>query len=99
LDKVAEEIVELRDVLAPEARARELGDLLFSIVNVARWLDIDAETALRGTCDRFIGRYATMEHMARARGVDLTDLSLAEQDALWEQSKRDEADLGWELSS
>ncbi|MGD8820981.1 MAG: nucleoside triphosphate pyrophosphohydrolase [Anaerolineae bacterium] len=99
LDKVAEEVAELRDVLAPEARARELGDLLFSIVNVARWLDIDAETALRGTCDRFIGRYATMEHMARARGVDLTDLSLAEQDALWEQSKRDEADLGWELSS
>jgi tetrapyrrole methylase family protein/MazG family protein len=87
LDKVGEEVEELRAAVEPEARARELGDLLFSLVNVARWLGVDAESALRGTCDRFTLRYTQMERMARAQGLDLAELSLADQDALWESSK------------
>jgi uncharacterized protein YabN with tetrapyrrole methylase and pyrophosphatase domain len=88
LDKVGEEVAELRAMEDPEAQARELGDLLFSLVQVARWLGVDAEAALRGTCDRFVERYAWMEREARARGVDLEALPLVELDALWEKAKR-----------
>jgi tetrapyrrole methylase family protein/MazG family protein len=90
LDKVGEEIAELRAVEDPAARAQELGDLLFSVVNVARWLGVDAESALRGACDRFAQRYAQMERVARAQGTELASLPLDEQDALWEQSKTHE---------
>jgi MazG family protein len=89
LDKVGEELTELRGVEDPEARAWELGDLLFTLVNVARWLGVDAESALRGTCDRFTHRYAEMEQEASARGIDLADLTLDEQDALWDRVKRE----------
>jgi tetrapyrrole methylase family protein/MazG family protein len=87
LDKVAEEVAELRQAEDGDARERELGDLLFSLVNVARWLEVDAESALRDTCDRFMGRYTEMERQARSRGIDLADLPIAEQDALWDQAK------------
>jgi tetrapyrrole methylase family protein/MazG family protein len=90
LEKLGEEVAELRAVGDPESRAREMGDILFTLVNVARWLGIDAESALRGTCDRFTSRYAEMEQMARAQGTDLSSLSLAEQDALWEEVKGQE---------
>jgi tetrapyrrole methylase family protein/MazG family protein len=92
LTKVGEEITELRGVEDPEAQARELGDLLFTLVNVARWLGLDAESALRGTCDRFTRRYTKMEQEASARGIDLADLPLDEQDALWDRVKREEGD-------
>jgi uncharacterized protein YabN with tetrapyrrole methylase and pyrophosphatase domain len=56
-------------------------------VNVARWLEVDAESALRTTCDRFACRYARMEQEARAQGLDLSALPPDEQDALWERAK------------
>jgi tetrapyrrole methylase family protein/MazG family protein len=87
LDKVGEEVTELRAATDPEARARELGDLLFSLVNVARWLEVDAESALRGTCQRFVHRYGEMEQEARTQGLDLASLPPSEQDALWERAK------------
>jgi tetrapyrrole methylase family protein/MazG family protein len=87
LDKVGEEVAELRDSHEPTTQARELGDLLFCLVNVARWLGVDAESALRGTCDRFVYRYTKMEQKAHARGIDLAVLTLAEQDAWWEEAK------------
>ena len=87
LDKVGEEVGELRAVEDPAARSRELGDLLFSLANLARWLEVDAESALRGTCDSFVRRYTQMEEAARAQGVDLAALSPGEQDALWEKAK------------
>jgi tetrapyrrole methylase family protein/MazG family protein len=89
LDKLGEEVGELRAVADTEARSRELGDLLFSLVNVARWLDLDAESALRSTCDRFTRRYAQMETRARTWGKELSELSLAEQDRLWEEAKKE----------
>jgi tetrapyrrole methylase family protein/MazG family protein len=87
LDKVSEEVAELHGLDEPDAQARELGDLLFSLVNVARWLGVDAESALRGTCDRFVSRYTRMEQEAREQGLDLATLPLAEQDVLWEKAK------------
>ncbi len=87
LDKLSEEVAELRAAEGTERREQEMGDLLFTLVNVARWLEVDAESSLRGTCDRFTSRYAEMEQAARAQGVDLADLPLTDQDALWEQAK------------
>ena len=85
--KVAEEIEELRRTLDAAEREEELGDLLFSLVNLARWLKVDAESALRAANARFTRRFVAMEDLCRQRGQHLADLSLAEQDALWEEIK------------
>lgn len=65
----------------------ELGDLLFSVVNVARFLKVDPEEALTFTTDKFIRRFSYIEKEAMACGRQLEDMSLSEMDALWEQSK------------
>ena len=87
LDKVAEELRELRQANSPEERARELGDLLFSIVNVARWLDIHAEDSLRQANKRFLERFTTMERLCKERGLDFQSLPLDEKEALWQEVK------------
>jgi tetrapyrrole methylase family protein/MazG family protein len=87
LDKLSEEVGELRAAEDLVTRASEFGDLLFTLVNVARWLAVDAEDVLRGACDRFVRRYAEMEQIARARGLDLADLTLADKDQLWVAAK------------
>ncbi len=85
--KVAEEIEELRGTSEVAEREEELGDLLFSLVNLARWLEVDAESALRVANARFARRFAAMEDLCRQRGQHLADLSLAEMDALWDEVK------------
>jgi tetrapyrrole methylase family protein/MazG family protein len=85
--KVAEEMEELRRTSDAAEREEELGDLLFSLVNLARWLKVDAESALRAANARFAHRFAAMEDLCRQRGQHLADLSLAELDALWEEVK------------
>jgi tetrapyrrole methylase family protein/MazG family protein len=85
--KIAEEVAELREAEGGEEREEELGDLLFSVVNLARWLNVDAESALRGACEQFVRRFSGMEALCRERGLDLGELSLAEQDELWEEVK------------
>lgn len=87
LAKVGEELDELRAVTDDEAQAGEFGDLLFSLTNVARWLDIDAESALRGTCDRFTRRYAKMETLAQSEGARLADLGPVDLESLWTRAK------------
>ena len=88
-NKVHEEIDELKatEPGSPEA-VDELGDVLFTVVNLARKQGIDAETALRGTCAKFRSRWSAMEDTAREQGRDVSDLSLSEQEALWQQAKR-----------
>jgi tetrapyrrole methylase family protein/MazG family protein len=88
LEKLAEEAREVADAVSPEEREAEIGDLLFIIVNLARWLDVDAESALRATNERFTGRFRTMERLARERGQSLTDLDINALDVLWEEAKR-----------
>ena len=83
LDKVDEELRELLTAEGSEEQEHELGDLLFSLVNVARRLDIDAESALRLACDRFTRRYTAMEQEARARGLDLPEMTPEDQEVLW----------------
>lgn len=88
IDKVCEEIEELRAATDEKTRSAEFGDLLFAIVNLARWYSIDAESELRTANARFRGRFSTIEQAARAQGRSLVDLSLEEMDALWEMAKR-----------
>lgn len=91
--KVLEELHEMDAALAAAsaggeaAVADELGDLLFSIVNWSRHLKLDAEAALRAANAKFERRFAGMESLARARGLDLKGLSAAEWDALWREVK------------
>jgi uncharacterized protein YabN with tetrapyrrole methylase and pyrophosphatase domain len=96
--KVLEELHEMDAALAAAsgageagsdaaAVAEELGDLLFSIVNWSRHLKLDAEEALRAANAKFERRFARMESLARARGLDLKGLSAAEWDALWREAK------------
>ena len=66
----------------------EFGDLLFALVNYARWKEIDPEVALRGTNARFKQRFAYIEEQARQQGAKLADMSLDEMEALWEQGKQ-----------
>ena len=88
IEKLAEEIDEFRRADSQEQKEQEFGDLLFTLVNVARRLDIDSEAALRGTSQRFCRRFTYMEKVCRERGVDLGKLSFDEQNALWEEAKR-----------
>lgn len=90
--KVEEELQELKQALAqtPEANSRledEFGDLLFALVNLARFLKIQPEEALQKTNEKFMRRFAFIEQEARRQGRQLKSMSLAEMDALWEQAK------------
>jgi nucleoside triphosphate diphosphatase len=96
-DKVAEELAEVREAVAAagESDARssdkvfeEVGDLLFAAANLARKLDVDAEAALRAANVKFERRFRGMERLATQRGEDFESLSLAAQEALWQEVKR-----------
>ncbi|TME77497.1 MAG: nucleoside triphosphate pyrophosphohydrolase [Chloroflexi bacterium] len=88
LDKVREELEELREAPTVEAREAEFGDLLFSLVNVARKLGMNPEDALRAATGRFEARFRIMEQKAKGEGQDLKDLPLDELDQYWEAAKR-----------
>jgi uncharacterized protein YabN with tetrapyrrole methylase and pyrophosphatase domain len=66
----------------------ELGDVLFALVNLSRWMKVDPEEALRTANHRWLARYRRVEALAAERGVDLAALSLAEKDVLWDEVKQ-----------
>jgi MazG family protein len=89
-EKILEELDELVEAQASgdrRAMSHELGDLLFAVVNMARKLGLDAESALKESVDRFGRRFSLVEEAARASGREVSDLSAAEQDRLWEDAK------------
>jgi len=88
LDKVAEEVSEIRAANSPEERAEEFGDLLFALVNAARWMKIDPEAALRAANEKFVARFRDLEAQARAQSRDLREMSLADLDGLWQRAKQ-----------
>ena len=87
-DKLAEELDEYSEAEpgTPEA-LEEFGDVLFTLVNIARWDGIDAESALRRSCEKFRQRWSAMEQLARNEGVDLIDLDYQEWDEYWNSAK------------
>lgn len=92
LDKMMEEIGELRQAIASgrvEDVESEIGDLLFTIVNVARWVRVDPEQTLRDMVRRFSARFRAMEDRARASGKPLTEMSAEEWEDLWQSVKQE----------
>ena len=91
ITKIEEELAELKDAISnnnSSLAAAELGDLLFSVVNTARHLKVDAEEQLSASTERFIKRFSSAENLALADNLDLADLSNEERDVLWERSKK-----------
>ncbi|WP_243372342.1 nucleoside triphosphate pyrophosphohydrolase [Geotalea sp. SG265] len=91
--KVLEELNEFQETLTEGNQERmeaELGDLLFAIVNLGRFLSLDTEEALRKTINRFIRRFSHIEDTLHAAGRTLQEASLEEMDILWEEAKRKE---------
>jgi tetrapyrrole methylase family protein/MazG family protein len=86
-EKVAEEVGELRAAERPEDQLHEIGDVLFAFVNLARWMKVDPEEALREANHRWVARYRRVEALAAERGLDLEAMSLAEKDELWDEVK------------
>ncbi len=89
-DKVEEEMKELKvevEAKNQDKMEEEFGDVLFSLINYARFLNIDPETALERTNKKFKYRFELMEAHAKENGLDLASLSLAEKDALWNKIK------------
>lgn len=93
LDKVAEEVREVHDAIAssdPDTVMAEIGDLFFTLVNVSRHLDVDPESALRHSVQKFRRRVLAVEELAKSRGLALSQLDLAELDRLWDEVKANE---------
>ena len=97
--KIEEELTELKaEVAARKSKSpadsehvkEELGDLLFSVCNLARHLGVDSESALEGTTSKFARRFRAVESGAKAQGKNLKDMTLAEMDALWDKAKSGE---------
>jgi MazG family protein len=92
-EKVGEEIAELYEAVASgkqEHIEEEMGDVLFALINYARFVHVDPEQALEKTNKKFIRRFQQMEEMAQQEGKTLHDMDLAEMDALWNQAKQKE---------
>ncbi|MBE0415186.1 MAG: nucleoside triphosphate pyrophosphohydrolase [Dehalococcoidia bacterium] len=88
IEKLSEEVAELKETTEHRKRVREFGDLLFTLANIARRLEIDLEAALRGANERFYHRFSYMEQLCQERGIQLSSLSFDEQNALWEEAKK-----------
>ncbi len=90
--KVSEELTELKEAYGEgnsEHIHEELGDLLFSVVNVSRFLHVDSEEALTNSTDKFIDRFSKVEKMALERGMDMKNTDLDTLDKLWDLAKKD----------
>ena len=91
VDKLYEEINELKTAVSGNVKSEiedEFGDVLFSCVNIARFLDVDSEEALTGATDKFVSRFSTVEQLARERGIDMNSAGIEELDKLWDEAKK-----------
>lgn len=90
LDKVAEETAELREAIRTDVQencSEELGDLLFSVVNVSRFIGVNPEQSLSEACEKFIARFAKVEQLAKERGMDMASAGIDALDKLWDEAK------------
>ncbi len=88
LNKIDEEVDELKTAVHDQSNfEEELGDLLFAIVNLSRFLDVDCEAALRSVTDKFIDRFSEVEQLASEQGKAMDEMTLDELDHLWEEAK------------
>ena len=90
-EKVEEEIVELKEAIESQDQEKvedEFGDVMFSLINYARFLRVDAENALERTNKKFIERFTRMEKQAFTEGKPLSEMTLGEMDAIWNSIKK-----------
>lgn len=95
LDKLYEEINELKQAMDHNAKSEiedEFGDVLFSCVNIARFLKLDSEEALTDATDKFVSRFTKVEQLADESGIDMKNSSVEELDALWDRAKKIKCD-------
>jgi len=88
IEKLVEEVEELRKAADHEEKIKEFGDILLTLANVGRRMDIDLESSLRQANARFTQRFKYIEEECRKKGLDLKSLTLAEMDQLWDEAKR-----------
>jgi tetrapyrrole methylase family protein/MazG family protein len=88
IDKLSEEVAEFKQAVSQEEKYEEFGDLFFTLVNVARRMGIDPESALRQANLKFYKRFSYMEKLCRERNIEVGQLSFEEQNALWEEAKK-----------
>ena len=88
IEKLVEEIGEFKKADSGEQKAREFGDLLFTLVNIARRLGIDSESALREANRKFYNRFTCMEELCLKQGLVFANLSFNQQNELWEEAKK-----------
>lgn len=88
LEKIKEEIDEIKNAETDFELASEIGDLFFAIVNLARWKKVDAESVLRQTNMKFKKRFGYVEQGAKRQGRNLSELTLGEMEALWQEAKK-----------
>jgi tetrapyrrole methylase family protein/MazG family protein len=88
VDKLLEEIGEFQRAATKKEKTEEIGDILFTMANIARRDGIELETALREANQKFYKRFNYMEEVCKKRGVKIGDLSFAEQNALWDEAKK-----------
>ena len=88
MEKLVEEVEELRKASIHEEKVHEFGDILLTLANIARRMDIDLESSLRHANTRFTQRFNYIEEECRRKKVDLKSLSLAEMDRLWDEAKK-----------
>jgi len=93
IEKLTEEVNEFKQADSQERKAQEFGDLLFTLANIARRLGIDLEAALREANQRFYRRFTYMEEVCRQRGLNFGELSFDDQNALWDEAKRQEGEV------
>ena len=91
IEKIEEEIKEVKNAVDKSSLERELGDLLFALVNLIRWYGFDAESSLRQMNQRFLNRFNFIEEEVSRQGRQMIDLSLKELDSIWEQAKKAES--------
>ncbi len=90
IEKLFEEINELQEALSKGNKfdiEDEFGDVLFSCVNIARFIDVDSEEALTGATDKFMNRFIEVEKLAEEQGIDMKNSSIEELDILWDKAK------------
>lgn len=93
--KIDEELAELKEAVNSGDKANifeELGDLLFSVVNVSRFIGVDSEEALTASTDKFINRFSEVERLAAEKGIDMKNTELSELDKLWDIAKNSKRD-------
>lgn len=88
IEKIKEELDEFQVANEKTAQMEEIGDILFAVANLARWLGVDPESALRETNEKFKKRFSVIETEAQKSGKNLSDMTLVEMDDIWEQSKK-----------